>query len=421
MRAFLRFSLAVGMLLAVLLLILGALALSRAPAVPMTPTPSPQELAAGGRALVALKAARLTGRGEVEVGQAGLRGLAAITSRTTGVERLRFALHPDRVAIEASHELGAGFWANGRLSAFPAGADPPPIRLSVGRLTLPARATPAAMRAARWALGIDPADGPPVEHIVRSLSIDEGRVAADLRLPTGSGGMARALAGLRSGSIDTGGVRGAYCRLGELQRRDPQSSLAVQVRRAFRGADGEAVADSRAAFVALAMMTVDPEVGGLAGLAPDAVADCAAGGPEIRLARRADLAKHWALSAALAALFGDGAARLAGIWKEKADSGSGGSGFSFVDLAADRSGLLAARRARQPRTAASAAAFLASATEATLLPTPLRALPEGLAERDFAARFGSEQDPRFRSIVRTIDAELEQSWQSVGGTGAATP
>jgi hypothetical protein len=133
---------------------------------------------------------------------------------------------------------------------------------------------------------------------------------------------------------------------------------------------------------------------------------CARPSEEIRLAGRADLAKHWALSAALAVTLGPDAAGALGEWKELDDSLPEGSGFSLVDLAADRSGLHTARRATDPATAAAAAQQLAQATEQQLFPLSLLAAREGLSERQFLTRYGTIASHDYQAEVAAIDRAL---------------
>ena len=401
-----------ALVLAALAVLLIALALSRAPAVPPRGVPSAAELAAGEDALRRIEAVRGTGRGTLRLDAAALNGLAAIASRAGGLERFRLDLESDRVVAAGSHELGLGLWANFAVSALADGPGPPRVRISVGRITLPDWATPLALKAVRRFLRFRGAEVPPLDEMVRTLAVNRDGLAADVRLPSDTG-LTEALAGLRPGEADAELVRRAWCRLGEAQRRDPSASLVTHVRRAFADAAGNS-ASNRAAMVALAMLAVDVRVGELVGLPRAQAARCAPPAPVIRLAGREDLAKHWALSAALAAALGFDAAAAAGHLKEVADSDSGGSGFSFVDLAADRSGLRAARAAFEPRTAAGAARFLAVATEEDLLPPELIALPEGLSDADFAERYGSERGAGFRSVVGTIDAAIEERWRTAG-------
>ena len=133
------------------------------------------------------------------------------------------------------------------------------------------------------------------------------------------------------------------------------------------------------------------------------------------LGGRTDLAKHWALSAALTAAFGRDAARAIGQWKELSDSLPSGSGFSFVDLAADRSGMHAAEALADPARATQAEALLARADDELLLPAALTRAPEGLTEAQFLARFGSTESARFTAASRASDAALPLAPAAVAG------
>ena len=131
--------------------------------------------------------------------------------------------------------------------------------------------------------------------------------------------------------------------------------------------------------------------------------------PEPLLAGRADLAKHWSLSAALAVSLGDDVGTAMGEWKELSDSRPGGSGFSFVDLAADRSGLTVAARASDPATAATVVARLRVATDEELLPVRALALSEGLSERDFISIYRAIDSAQFAAAKDRIDRVIAQT------------
>ncbi|HVF95430.1 MAG TPA: hypothetical protein VM900_14040, partial [Sphingomonas sp.] len=107
-------------------------------------------------------------------------------------------------------------------------------------------------------------------------------------------------------------------------------------------------------------------------------------------------------------------ARALGEWKELADSLSpqsafavgDPSGFSFVDLAADRSGFGIARAATSEEHATRIAAQLARARPEDLLPRSLLAREESLTNAAFVERYGSIDDPRYDAMVAGIDAVL---------------
>ncbi|MEC7534389.1 MAG: hypothetical protein VYB96_06665 [Pseudomonadota bacterium] len=88
------------------------------------------------------------------------------------------------------------------------------------------------------------------------------------------------------------------------------------------------------------------------------------------------------------------------------------SGFSFVDLAADRSGIMTAQALLEPARLEDARARLLRAGEADLLPAATLELSDGLTDAQFARRYGATDDPRFAEKVKQIDAMLRQ-----GGIG----
>jgi len=119
---------------------------------------------------------------------------------------------------------------------------------------------------------------------------------------------------------------------------------------------------------------------------------------------RRDLAQHFVISATLAVLAGPQAAETIGVLKEIRDS-QRGSGFSFVDLAADLSGVAFAERVRQdakilPKLAASFAV-------ADFLPNG-GGLREGIAWKAFVEAYGSPQDDRFLREVAALRARISE-------------
>jgi hypothetical protein len=128
----------------------------------------------------------------------------------------------------------------------------------------------------------------------------------------------------------------------------------------------------------------------------------------VLLQGRADLANHWIFSAALTSALGSKAAENLGELKELDDSRPSGSGFSFVDLAADRAGVQTAILATKPGTASATAEKLRKATDDYLLPKELLKAPEGLSDAAFVARYGSLERMDYRKAVARIDQILVQ-------------
>ena len=99
------------------------------------------------------------------------------------------------------------------------------------------------------------------------------------------------------------------------------------------------------------------------------------------LHNRNDLARHFIISAALELLSEQGMSLAIGEFKELMDRGKGGSGYSFVDLAADMSGTEFARVATEPSTALRVQNAVARIQSELEIIPPIDGLPEGFTEQ----------------------------------------
>jgi hypothetical protein len=124
---------------------------------------------------------------------------------------------------------------------------------------------------------------------------------------------------------------------------------------------------------------------------------------DVTLASREDLAKHFLVSALVSSQNGGALADAVGRTKEVDDS-QFGSGFSFVDLAADRAGT------RFGEFATGSPAQLQEAvsrglTETDLMPS-VADLPESMTAAQFAERFGAIGEPRYQAMMQRIESRL---------------
>jgi len=385
------------------------LLVSARPAVEANARPTPASVGAGREAIRALREAQeeAAGAAEVRWDNQALAGLAILASDAAGVERVGASVEQGTLKLAASVPAPLWGWVNGSVSVSGAHRGFPDIHLEAGAVTLPAWAGRGLAEAARWVLRLRGADLPPLDSLVRTVAVEPEAVRFQLVLPRRSG-IVRGLIGAGGATVDADAVADIYCRLAAEARREPGASLDVHVRRAFAGSAPDPVARNRAAFVALAQLTVGSRAEDLAPATRARIKSCGKAG-RILLAGRRDLAKHWTLSAALAAVLGENAAGVMGEWKELSDSLEGGSGFSFLDLAADRSGVQAARRATDPATAGAEAAYLARVSEEQLLPVRLMAAQEGLSEAQFLARYRGIDAAQYARTVAWIDRELERA------------
>ena len=168
-------------------------------------------------------------------------------------------------------------------------------------------------------------------------------------------------------------------------------------------AEADPAEENRAAILALAFYANGRS---LAVLVPEARAWPTPRPRRLLLRNRNDLARHFMVSAALAAAAGEPLANALGLYKEIEDARRG-SGFSFADLAADRSGTrfghLATRAADSARQLQSVVA--AALVDEHLMPAPWD-LPEGLDEATFARRYRDTSSPAYRAMIEDIDRRI---------------
>ncbi len=132
-------------------------------------------------------------------------------------------------------------------------------------------------------------------------------------------------------------------------------------------------------------------------------------GGGVRLRGRRDLAQHFCISAALAALSHETFSKLIGQMKEQADMEKGGSGFSFVDLLADEAGARFGKNATRddPFAEAFQRRFLKSPVTEAYMP-PLNGLPEGISAEDLKTHYGGLNGPKYRRLQEEIRRRLDE-------------
>ena len=118
---------------------------------------------------------------------------------------------------------------------------------------------------------------------------------------------------------------------------------------------------------------------------------------------RRDLTRHFFTVGYLATTTGAEAAQTAGIAKELADA-QGTSGFSFADMAADRAGVRFARgvlRKADPARHAGGDVY-----RAVVHARSRRVCRKSIPAKDFASKYGGNDDPRFTKQLKEIDERI---------------
>lgn len=121
---------------------------------------------------------------------------------------------------------------------------------------------------------------------------------------------------------------------------------------------------------------------------------------------RNDLNQHFIFSAAIKILSEQGLSIAIGEFKELMDRSRNGSGYSFVDLAADIAGVEFARVATDPERARIVQNVLAgNYSENTFFP-PIKGLPEGLRKAEFTKRFKQVDSLEYKKMLAEINRRI---------------
>lgn len=123
------------------------------------------------------------------------------------------------------------------------------------------------------------------------------------------------------------------------------------------------------------------------------------------LSGRHDLALHFLYSAAIKLISSAQLSEQIGNLKEIMDAANGGSGFSFVDLAADRAGIAFASQLDTLQHD-DLALYNSVSFEQAIMP-PLNGLPEGLTEKQIEQQLGGYDGESFKQLEQDIMTRIE--------------
>ena len=124
------------------------------------------------------------------------------------------------------------------------------------------------------------------------------------------------------------------------------------------------------------------------------------------LHNRNDLARHFIISAALELMAEQGMSLAIGEFKELMDRGNGGSGYSFVDLAADMSGTEFAKVATNLNTAMDVQNAMARIQSELEIIPPIEGLPEGLSKQAFIEEYQRVDSEAYLKEVKEIKRRI---------------
>jgi hypothetical protein len=171
----------------------------------------------------------------------------------------------------------------------------------------------------------------------------------------------------------------------------------------------DAVFANKAAILALGVIVGDEKVAkvGWSDLAPALQQQRAALRQRITAHGRNDLPRHFAVSAALTLLTDEHRALAVGITKELSDSQPGGSGFSFVDMVANKAGIRFAVVATKSQDSARKMQMkiIGADPPVTLIPA-IDGFAEGLSSGVFEGGYGGVGGLITRELFKEIDQRV---------------
>ncbi|HEY9192536.1 MAG TPA: hypothetical protein VIO81_06645 [Methyloversatilis sp.] len=318
-------------------------------------------------------------------------------------------LSDDVLELSISQPLPFGRWLNAGLQVTRGGDDRPTLqRLTVGRLPLPAPLArwlllETAVRAAPLLdIDIDPLRLTEVVHSFHATpqELTVGYVWQPGLWQEGARALLPASEEERLAAYN-----GALLQIVSDMRRRQDKDLMHALQPLFatvieRSLGHDAIAEQRSALLTLALF-VDGR--SAADLLPDARAWPRAPALPLTVRGRDDLAQHLLSSAVLALFAGTRWSDALGLSKEISDS-RGGSGFSFIDLLADRTGTRLGEQIAAGR--GDVARRLAAGLPAEALLPDIDGLSEFMPEAEFRRRFGGIGAPAYQTVIRDIEARI---------------
>jgi hypothetical protein len=166
--------------------------------------------------------------------------------------------------------------------------------------------------------------------------------------------------------------------------------------------------ENKAAIMALAIYAGHPRFANFVGEVQPQIRKLALPKAPAKLKFRGDLNQHFIFSAAINIISEQFLSIAIGEFKELMDRSKGGSGFSFVDLAADFAGVQFAVAATRPSSARLVQNILAGNTNESLFFPDIQGLPEGLRKNEFSRRFTEVDSPEYLEMVRSINQRIAE-------------
>jgi hypothetical protein len=344
--------------------------------------------------------------------------IAAALSRFTPLAAQVYAAE-DGVTIQGTAELPIpdtflGRYVNIEAIVAPSDRELVVSQLSIGALQIPTWIVkPVTIYLLDWFMGAG--KGEPTYASIRSVDVNGKLITVEFQPPANLVADLKSAAGnaihlgneeavraysrkLAEVSLSSGGLQS----ISLSEYMGPLFALAKR-----RSETASPVEENRALILALAMYFGDSRFELL--LRSVNTADISDGdfdSGNVKLERRHDWVQHFVTTAGIQVAAGSGISNFIGEAKEVSDA-EGPSGFSFTDIAADRTGVRFAEVATaSERSARKLQDTLAgSAGESAFFPR-VGDLPEGLSEADFKSTYGDLDTETYTAMIKAIDKRI---------------
>ncbi len=345
------------------------------------------------------------------------RAIGAVLSRV-GAAHGRVEAAPDGVVFQGTATLPIpesllGKYLNVEAKVVPSDTELSVSSLSVGSISVPGWIIkPVTIYLLDWFVG--QGKGDPIYSSIRSVEVAGDVITVGVQPPADLVSDVKAAAGKALNLDNAEAIRSYYLTLvgTSASQATTPVSLAAYLGPLFavaqeRSQGNDPVEENRALILALAMYFGDDRFQAL--LADVNTKDADAGPFDIasvKVQRRHDWVRHFATTAGLQVATGSGVSNLIGEAKEVSDS-DGPSGFSFTDVAADRTGVRFAEVATANEASARAlqSAFAGGISEGDFFPL-VSDLPEGLSAALFKKRYGDVGSPAYAAVLQKIDTRI---------------
>jgi hypothetical protein len=169
-----------------------------------------------------------------------------------------------------------------------------------------------------------------------------------------------------------------------------------------------ATLENEAALYALAIYAGSRRFSSLVGDLSFAIGDTPIPHKSAVLANRKDLSLHFIFSSVIKLMSEQGISNAVGEFKELMDRGEGGSGYSFVDLAADMAGANFAALAVNPNTAIQLQDIMSLEANEMLFFPSIEGLDEGMGKTEFKQKYDNVESETYKRVVETINSRINR-------------